>query len=388
MQKLSERGDDRDFSLALPRDVLADIIVNFLGQRERLSFSKETFFILDLNDLRQFYLLLDAKISKEVNTRLEFFQAAINYDDDTSRTLTSFESLEKFHETRNVVPTGVTLTWHLVFRFPDAPTIETQKINLSFLIAKGFIDGRVQLSIEHSNPVWGIEVLNLLSNQIRKKLGRLPRFISFWRVFFDATSIRFLAGFGAQFMMVAMFSLALILLGFISHYVPGSEPASHMYETTSESESPLKKLFYSGQLSERELIILSSLMDGKRDAYITDVTAQPSLSIDLRKGLTDYLAAREHEKNDRERTDGETRNIVTQTIIVIVVTATLIWLSLWSWLQYHRQRSFLLLTDEARAARDRFLQAKRNHVTLGIGGMVVAILTAIIANYLSAWLMK
>jgi len=167
-----------------------------------------------------------------------------------------------------------------------------------------------------------------------------------------------------------------------------SKPASHAYNTTSECQSPLKRLFYSGQLSEKELIILSSLLDGKRDAYITDVTAQPSLNIDLRKGLTDYLAAREHEKNDRERTDGETRNIVTQTIIVIVVTAILIWLSLWSWLQYHRQRSFLLLTDEARAARDRFLQAKRNHVTLGIGGMVVAILTAIIANYLSAWLMK
>lgn len=96
MQNLTDPGSERDFSLALPKDVLADIIVNFLGQRERLAFSKECFFILDLNDLRQFYLLLDAKISKEVNTRLEFFQAAINYDDDRSRTLTSIESLEKW----------------------------------------------------------------------------------------------------------------------------------------------------------------------------------------------------------------------------------------------------------------------------------------------------
>jgi hypothetical protein len=100
MHELTDRAAEEEFRVAVTKDVLADIIINFLGQRERLSFRKKAYFVLDLNDLRQFHLLLDAKVSKEVNMRLEFFQAAITYDDDTTRTLTSLESLDSYHETR------------------------------------------------------------------------------------------------------------------------------------------------------------------------------------------------------------------------------------------------------------------------------------------------
>jgi len=464
MQNLSEPGDDRNFSLALPKDVLADIIVNFLGQRERLAFDKEAFFILDLNDLRQFYLLMDAKISKEVNTRLEFFQVAINYDDDTSRTLTSIESLEKFHETRNVVPTGVTLTWHFVFRFPNAPTIETQKINLSFLIVKGFIDGRVQLSIEHSNPVWGIEVLNLLSNQLRKKISKVPHIASLWQNFIVrgfrltensaiSTPILLSAAIGAL--------MTIFLLNNERHSPPPewqagnfvneldqqearimAEEAVIRFSVTnsadimtrnqesaedSESRSVLNNLFYSGKLNERELIILASLLDGKRTAYIAGLATQPSISERLREGLLNVSAAYQRDQEELQRAKVESQRKTTeeleelqrrkgklqgekaefqrkkeemvrtsrdnlhryiQIFIAFFVATLLASLSLWSWIQYHRERSFLLLTDEAKSIREKFLQRKRGQVALGMGGMVVAILTGIIGNYVSAWLMK
>lgn len=169
-----------------------------------------------------------------------------------------------------------------------------------------------------------------------------------------------------------------------------------------QSDSVLYELFYSGQLNETELIILSSLLDGKAAAYISHLEMQPSLSPSFRQGLANFKTAlgrdreadqREKEqlqrkKDELERAVREQHHRYIQIVISLAVTAILAGLSLWSWLQHHRERSFLLLTDEARAARDTFLQSKRNQVALGIGGMVVAVLTGILGSYLSAWLMQ
>jgi len=439
MHELTDGTTEEEFKVAVTKDVLADIIVNFLGQRERLSFRKEAYFVLDLNDLRQFHLLLDAKVSKEVNMRLEFFQVAITYDDDTTRTLTSLASLDSYHETRNIIPTGVTLTWHYVFRFPNAATVETQKINLSFVIIDGFMDGQVELTVEHTNAVWGVEVLSLLSNQVRKKLEFPSSLLTWLRK--DYRNDRLFLGFTLVFAIIP--TLLAVYIG-ISQFTEavfdrwGRAGASYetreiaatidrykserprptvIAEATAGSDHLLRQALYSGEISERDLIIAATLLaDGKarNDPAILNRLADRGLpseplseyaTLRLRElgeqarqleqqnqqfeeqrqqkiaDLEEQLA--ESKRQDIQRAEQRrerNRSIVSWATAALVLAASLV-ISFYSWVRYQRQRSFFLLTDESRRELEHFRLRKQRQRIIGFAGILVAILTGVFANF-------
>jgi len=168
MNKIKKNEASNNVVLSLPENTFADMIVNFLGKKEKLSYKKKTYFILNLNDITQFYYLLDEKIKKEQFTHLNYFSLIINYDDSTSREINTIERLEMFHETRNVVPVSISMSWNIILKFPNSETIENQKIDLLFNITDEIIDGTVSLDIQHTNPAWGVEVLNLFTDNIKK----------------------------------------------------------------------------------------------------------------------------------------------------------------------------------------------------------------------------
>jgi hypothetical protein len=173
MNKQVEILKDNEVILSITEKNFADIILNFLGNKQILSFTAEENFNITLNDLEQFYYLLDEKIQKENYTNIDYFSVTISYHDKTTREITGINALKSYLETRDVSPISIVLTWNIVLKFPNSQTIENQKIEVLFSFDEEYSD--ISLKIEHTNQAWGIEILNLLKDHIQSFLIYKPK---------------------------------------------------------------------------------------------------------------------------------------------------------------------------------------------------------------------
>ena len=166
--KLIDTSQDiNEISFQLNNNQFADMILNFLGKKEKLRYKVKSFFVIRLNDIEQFYYLVNEKISKEKNTFIDHFLVNLRYSDGTSREVSGIDSLNEFLETRDVIAKNITMTWNILANYPNSKTIEHQKIELSFTTnEKNKPLGEVILVVNHTNQAWGIEVLNLIKDKI------------------------------------------------------------------------------------------------------------------------------------------------------------------------------------------------------------------------------
>lgn len=173
-----------DVKISIQREEFAEFILNFLGKKEKLTYTDEFTFHLNHNDIEHIYYLVNEKISKEQNIVIEHFVVTIAYQDKTEREISGIKALNQFLETRYVYPISIQLSWNIVVQFPNAQSIENQSIDLAFLTNEGYIEGapseikdyvknehknsegRVFLTINHTNQAWGIEVLNLMKDTL------------------------------------------------------------------------------------------------------------------------------------------------------------------------------------------------------------------------------
>jgi hypothetical protein len=166
-----------DISLNLSHEQFSEILLEFLGRKETLKYEADTQFLLRHNDIEQFHHLIDQKIAKEKDIHVHHFSMQVEYNDGTTREVNGIEAVTKFNETRDVIPVSVTMLWNILVTFPNAQSVENQRIALSFLtdeeslrgfdfVPKGYYKGRIILLIQHTNQAWGIEILNLLKDKI------------------------------------------------------------------------------------------------------------------------------------------------------------------------------------------------------------------------------
>lgn len=156
-----------DVSLVLDEPTFVDMVLNFLGKKEKLNYHiRNIYFFIRLNDIEQFYYLLNNKISKEQYVHIEHFLVTILYNDGTIREISGIQSLNNFIETRDVIPTDIIISWNIIIKYPNANTIENQKIELAFIKEGEDGNSEVILNIRHTNQAWGIEVLNLFKDKI------------------------------------------------------------------------------------------------------------------------------------------------------------------------------------------------------------------------------
>jgi len=161
-ENIVEISKKNEVAFAIEQNDFADLILNFLGKKEKITFYKDNIeFKIIKNEIEQFYFLLDAKIQKESYTNISHFSLTIYYNDHTIREINGIKALNNFNETRDVIPEAIILSWNIILSFPDSTTVENQKIDvvLSITDETSFIN----VTVEHTNPAWGKEVLNLLS---------------------------------------------------------------------------------------------------------------------------------------------------------------------------------------------------------------------------------
>lgn len=166
-QMEEERKNRSVVTLDIAEEYLADLIVNFLGAKEKLTYKDDKAFKIRINDLEQFHYLLEEKIERGGYAHVNNFIITVSYNDDkTTRSITSIKALKEYLEIRSVTPSQVTLEWHIVLRFSNQNSITTQKIELSFSPHESPNHGDILLVINHTNQAWGIEILNLLKTKI------------------------------------------------------------------------------------------------------------------------------------------------------------------------------------------------------------------------------
>lgn len=178
LESTEDISQSHELAISIKNNKFAELVLNFLGKKEKIVYTESISYLLNHNDLEQFYYLLDAKLQKERNIVLDHFLVTISYNDSTRREISGIESLKQFQETRHVYPVSITLTWNLILDFPNSETIENQNIDLTFINVedeKKSDEGKVLLTIAHTNQAWGIEVLNLFKDKIKNISVERPK---------------------------------------------------------------------------------------------------------------------------------------------------------------------------------------------------------------------
>ena len=160
---------DGDVTLTLKKGKFAEFLFGFLGTRETLTKTFRYDFTIKIDDILQFHYLLTEKTSKEQFISLSLVTATIHYDDKTSRTINTFEAINKYYEYRDVNAISFNMSWNYVFRAPDQGSIQQQKVALFFEpVPTDREFGSITVTIKHTNQVWAAEVMRLFEEQIGK----------------------------------------------------------------------------------------------------------------------------------------------------------------------------------------------------------------------------
>ena len=131
--------DDNDevvnITLPLQRRHLGDFISSLLGQQQMIERKSEDVFDFDLNWLINLHESINQRITQQSDATLVSFITKITFDDGTSRTIATFDSLKYYAETKNILPIGIHIQWIYLVGFPNRSNPEKQELNF-FAISK------------------------------------------------------------------------------------------------------------------------------------------------------------------------------------------------------------------------------------------------------------
>lgn len=377
MNELTKEPAAGDIEISLPKRILAEVIVNFLGKREQLTYKTKTFFKVELRDLTQFHYLLEQKVRKETYTDLIFFEATIVYDDQTSRKLTTIESLEQFHEPRNVIAVSATLRWHFVFKFPESDTVETQKVSMSFRVGGKEDAGLIDLAIEHTNQAWANEVLALLKGQVLKVAPARTK----KEAFYSARKYREL--YTLVFMPTLLVSL--ILMTFLT---PSIWDSSRDAVVHGVAKFEIYESLSDPALTDGDRLFLLPFASDDLSREIPIWLREHRYSEDVTSTLQRYLQTHEGAGIEREGTMSERTQLFIALLTATILVPTVL-VGYWKVnANIYSDRSFLLLTSEAgeqKRVHEREKEAQRN---FSIAAIVFAILTGVAGNVVVHFLLS
>ena len=341
-------------SIGLKEDHVADLIINFLGKKEKLKYNEKKYFTLRLNDIEQFYYLVEEKINKEQYVNIQLFTVSFLFNDKTTRVINTIESLNKYLETRDVVPNVITLTWHIVLQFPNVETIETQKIELTFDTKANI--GEILLNIEHTNQSWGIEVLNLIKDKILSVSYCFPKNVKYMnkvkKYVFDVNIMPFYL-----FLVILPILFPII----IAENYENKGTFFELYKDERISKIEFDDYVYiveNFKKEERVEIIKKHMKKNKEKFFIIDM---------LKKNIK--------EENDRYK------NMVI-ILISFILFLLLFHLYIVKYIKHYEKKSYILTTNRAISTYEKDKKRKNKAEFYSISLIIFTIITGLIINYI------
>lgn len=361
-QSIEILPNSNDFSIALSRNTFADIILNFLGKKERLTYEVDEYFVLTQNQLEQFYFLIKEKVDRENNTIIENFSVDMLYDDNTGRQINGIEALQTYTENRDVTPHAVTATWHIINKARDLKGIEhisTQRVEISFITGDNQkkSQSNIRVNIESTNQAWANEILFTLQGHLSKIVSKNKR--QYLREInkalgkdldFDKDSITKIILLSLVIPLMTI-TLITILISPNRSSIPRNAP-SIMDILNNEINN----------LSTNEVIILSHLIYS--DSITKEDIEKTPLKSEAKDNILNNLA------NSRELQAQKRKNHILKFFIM------------WRWFSqpYYRQSSFITITETAKQKHKDFLESKNKFQYVSLSLLIVAIITGLIIN--------
>ncbi len=202
--------------LPLGDEQFKDFIKSLLGSPQSLGKLIPGPYEIDIDDVRNLYMLIFQRVSQQNGGVLAQFVAKIRFSDRSSVELKSIEELLTYNEVRPVTSVALHLTWDFVVQFEDKSHPEKQKISVSFLTSAGiyaieFIDedeipfetvggGFIQFRIEHTARTWASDMVALLSSYAESLIQSPPKY----KVFLAKHSSAIALGISSLFMALVM----------------------------------------------------------------------------------------------------------------------------------------------------------------------------------------
>ncbi len=347
---------NKGVSLNISENTFADIILNFLGEKQKLSYKVDDHsFKIEHNDVEQFYYLLETKTKKEQFISVNYFSLTIFYDDSTKREITTIEKLNNFLETRNVSVKSIVLNWNIVLKFPNAQTIENQKIELLFDVNEAIII----LDIEHTNQAWGIEVLNLFKDHIQTLIYQ-DTFMQKMRKKIVNESL-----FHSLIETIIIISTLYLMLGYLNYDK----------RDNGLSENSILMLSKVNQIYLKEKNIIDAFLSYEISKNECKEECAKIISSDeAKKIIYKYL-----DENKKKSYTSTKEFKLTASLLSISVTFLIM---LWNIKKYYLKRSFILLTQKTIRGYEEYNESKRKIQYYTITTISVTIILSIIANFL------
>ena len=164
--KQNNHNNKNNIIVEIPEQKFANILINYFGHKQTVSWSNEVAFCIGINEIKQIYYSMLEKFERERFTHLDIFLITIIFNDNSVIKMTTIESLNNYHEIRNVSPISVSFSWNILVDFGNSDTIENQKIELTFAKNNKNPKGSIKLNVEYTNQSWGYEVYYLIKSLI------------------------------------------------------------------------------------------------------------------------------------------------------------------------------------------------------------------------------
>ncbi|MCX6074531.1 MAG: hypothetical protein NTY39_09455 [Campylobacterales bacterium] len=360
-KNILEESSSNDLTLSISEKIFADMILNFLGNKQVLSYELENeIFILERNHLEQFYYFMDQKIRNEHLSSLDYFSVIINYSDNTSREIIGIEALNTFLETRDVIPRSITLLWNIILKYTDSPTIENQKIELLFNIVDSE-KTEISLRIEHTDQRWGIEILNLLKDNLQTiilhKINKLKKAEKIKKIFQPREFIVYLA-----------YPLTLIFFLLTLYENSDKRHTDHSQSLTIEKIFNIAK---DEKSSSESLVALYMI-----DKNFENVDLNMSFSSEKMNNTMKDFVINNHEKRLKEL----------EFLSVMVLSIPLMFFGVYLYItqiiKYHGSKSFIKITKRAENEYRNYLSEKSKGEYISISIIAISIMCSIAASFI------
>lgn len=358
MNDMVEFNEERhnEISLTLSNKNFVDMVLNFLGKKEKLTYViKDIYFILRLNDIEQFYYLLNKKISKEQYVYIDHFLVVIYYNDNTIREISGIKALNEFIETRDVIPTDILMSWNIIIKYPDAETIENQKIELAFIRNKEEYNSKIVLNIQHTNQAWGIEVLNLFKDklsEVANKQSKKYRIIS-----------SLINSYGAKIIGLLLYCILI--------YITLLSATINTYKNSDDYHKIASYYIHNQEESEKNMVLFSIEHLNSRNLR---ESANDITNPEIRKVLLDIADYR----------DNSFKKAIV-LIVCVLISPIIMYILMYFYcakaLSFYKKKSFILISRRSESEHDKYISDKSSIQFYSITYILIAVLCSILASF-------
>ncbi|MFY9143429.1 hypothetical protein [Sulfuricurvum sp.] len=362
-QTSEQKTEKNELVVNLSKENFADMILNFLGKKEELTYRSEEngYFKITLDDIEEFYFLLEQKINREQSLILDAFSMELFYDNGTKRVVHSFEKIAGFVETRNIKPKAVLLEWHIIVKFNDSPHVETQKIQLLF---KAYDNEYIGIVVEHTDQIWGMEVLSLFENQIKniyvpeKKSNVYAKKI---KIFLESTPI-------TTGLTIIIVFLIMVFIESLDKNIRDDLKFQTINKVININSQEDKKLVESS-------LAIYMIDKDYRDKNIIDTFSTKEVSNEMKN----YIDNKNNNSNSFKK-------FLLKIFISIYGFYTILYFYLVYVIRYNKKNSFILLTKKAHKDYETYKDDKNNKQFYSISLIAFTLIIGLVINFVSVFL--